>query len=107
MSEQALNEERAAIQTIAAVLGDSMKKMAFAEEAQQVAILGTASIVAALPETAQVPRERLAVVVNLLTSGRSEEFRQKVAQFIGMAVTVAQRLPDVMAAQEAAAARKN
>ena len=46
MSEQTQTEDRAAIQTIAAVLGDSMKKVALAEEAQQVAILGTAAIVA-------------------------------------------------------------
>jgi hypothetical protein len=107
MSEQTELEERAAIQTIAAVLGDSMQRIAFAEEAQQVAIFGTASIVASLPETAQVSRERLIAVISLLTNGRSEEFRKKVAQFVGTAVTVSQRLPEVMAAQEAAAAKQN
>jgi hypothetical protein len=107
MSEQTQTEDRAAIQTIAAVLGDSMKKVALAEEAQQVAILGTAAIVACLPETAQIPRDRLAAVVGLLSNGRSDEFRAKIAQFIGMAVTVSQRLPDVLAAQEAAKAKKN
>ena len=107
MSEQTQTEERAAIQTIAAVLGDSMKKIALTEEAQQVAILGTAAIVACLPETALIPRDRLAAVIGLLSNGRSDEFRSKIAQFIGMAVTVSQRLPDVLAVQEAAKAKKN
>ena len=107
MSEQTNREERAAIQTVAAALGESMRRVAFAEEAQQVAILGTASIVACLPETAQIPRERLAAVVSLLTSGQSDDFRRKVAEFIGTAVTVSQRLPEVVAAQQASLAKKN
>jgi predicted class III extradiol MEMO1 family dioxygenase len=107
MSEQTQSEDRAAIQTIAAVLGDSMRKVATAEEAQQISILGTAAIVACLPETAQIPRERLAAVIGLLSHGRSKEFRTRLAQFIGMAVTVSQRLPEIVAAQEAAKATKN
>jgi hypothetical protein len=107
MSEQIQTDDRAAIQTIAAVLGDSMKKVATAEEAQQIAILGTAAIVACLPGTGQIPPERLAAVVGLLSNGRSQDFRNRIAHFIGMAVTVSQRLPDIVAAQEAAKATKN
>jgi hypothetical protein len=107
MSEQTRSEDRLAIQTVAAVLGDSMKKVATAEEAQQVAILGTAAIVACLPGTAQISRESLAAVVGLLAKGRSDEFRQQIAKFIGMAVMVSKHLPEILAAQEAAKAVKN
>jgi hypothetical protein len=107
MSKPTQSDDRAAIQTVAAVLGDSMKKIATAEEAQQVAILGIASVVACLPGVAEVSRDRLAAVIGLVTHGRDQEFRNKVAQFVGMAVTVSQRLPEIVAAQEAAKATKN
>jgi hypothetical protein len=106
MSEQAQNEERVAIQAVAAVLGDSLKKVASADESQQIAILGTAAIVACLPGVADIPRDRLAAVVGILSQGRSEEFRKRIVQFIGMSVTVSERLPDIVAKAKAARAKK-
>jgi len=102
----AINEERVAIQAVAAVLGDSLKKVASADESQQIAILGTAAIVACLPGVADIPRERLAAVIGILSQGRSEEFRKRIAQFIGMSVTVSARLPEIVAQQKAARAKK-
>jgi hypothetical protein len=106
MSEQAQNEERVAIQAVAAVLGDSLKRVASADESQQIAILGTAAIVACLPGVADIPRDRLAAVVGILSQGRSEEFRKRIVQFIGMSVTVSERLPDIVAKAKAARAKK-
>jgi predicted class III extradiol MEMO1 family dioxygenase len=106
-AQESTNKERVAIQALAGTLGSSMKSMAASSEAQQIAILGVAAIVACLPETAKISQERLTAALALMAHGRSKDFTKKLAQFIAMGVATSREIPDVMEKIKAYKATKN
>ena len=81
--------------------------MAASSEAQQIAILGVAAIVACLPETAKISEERLTAALALMAHGRSKDFTEKLARFIAMGVATAREVPDVVEKIKAHKATKN
>ena len=97
MSEQTQTNpsDRVAIQAIAGGLGSSMKSIAATADAQQVAILGVAAILACLPDTAKIPQDRLTAALALLTHGRSKAFTEKLAKFIATGVATSRQIPEV------------
>jgi len=105
--EQSNTKERIAIQALAGTLGSSMKSMAASSEAQQIAILGVAAIVASLPETAKISEERLTAALALMAHGRSKDFTEKLARFISMGVATSREIPDVVEKIKAFKATKN
>jgi hypothetical protein len=108
MSEAAQNTtERLAIQALAGTLNGSMQAMATTAEVQQIAILGIGAILACLPDTAKIPQEHLSAALAMLTQGRSKEFADKLANFMGTAVAASRMIPAVAAKIEATAASKN
>jgi len=109
MSDATANSttERLAIQTLASTLNSSMQAMATTAEVQQIAILGLGAVIACLPETAQIPQERLSAALGMLAQGRSKEFADKLANFMGTVMTASRVIPGLAAKIEAAAATKN
>lgn len=105
--EQFNAKERVAIQALAGTLGASMRSVAASSEAQQIAILGTAAIVACLPETAKISQERLTAALALMAHGRSKDFTEKLARFIAMGVATSREIPDVVEKIKAHKAPKN
>ena len=105
MLEQNRGDDEAAFKALATMLGQSMKNLEIANETQEIAILGTAAIVACLVDTGKIPTERLGAVVGLLTQGRAEVYRKKVTDFISLTVTVSKKLPQALAAQKLAMAK--
>ncbi len=105
MSEQNQGNDEAAFRALATTLGQSMKRMEIANEAQEIALLGTAAVVACLVDTGKIPTDRLAAVVGLLTQGQAEIYRKRVTDFISLTVTVSKKLPEALAAQKLAAAK--
>jgi hypothetical protein len=104
MSEQIKGDDAAAIQALSVMLDQSMKSMEVTNDTQEIAILGAAAIVACLADTGKIPTDRLAAIVGLLTLGRHETYRKQVTDFVSLAVTVAKRLPEAVAAHRLAAA---
>jgi hypothetical protein len=84
-----------------------MRAMSTTAEAQQVAILSLGAIIACLPGTAEIPKERLGAAVALLGKGRSKEFTDKLANFMGAAVTASRMIPPIADKIAAAKAAKN
>jgi hypothetical protein len=105
--EQANTKERIAIQALAGTLGHSMKNMAETTEAQQIAILSLAAIVACLPETTRIPQERLTAALALMAHGRSKDFTEKLARFIAMGIATSHEIPKVVEKIKAHKATKN
>jgi predicted class III extradiol MEMO1 family dioxygenase len=105
--EQTNTKERIAIQVLAGTLGSSMKDMAATNEAQQIAILGIAAIVACLPETAKIPQERLTAALALMAHGRSKDFTEKLARFIATGVATSREIPKVVEKIKVHKATKN
>jgi hypothetical protein len=105
MSEHNRGDDEAAFRALATMLGQSMKSLEITNEAQEIAILGTAAIAACLVDTGKIPTERLGAVVGLLTQGRAEIYRKKVTDFISLTVTVSKKLPQALAAQKLAMAK--
>jgi hypothetical protein len=102
-----ITTERLAIQALAGTLGGSVQTFAVTAEVQQIAILGIAAILAGLPETAKIPRDRLSAALVMLAHGRSKEFTQRLAAFISGIVVASRQVPAFAAQIEAATARKN
>ena len=109
MSEQteANSNERIAISALAGTIGTSMKSMAATAEAQQIALLGIAAIIACLPQTAAIPPERLTAALALLSHGRSPEFTQKLASFIATGIATSRQITEVAEKIKANNATKN
>jgi hypothetical protein len=105
MSEQIKGDDQAAIEALSTMLGESMNRMDVANEAQEIAILGTAAVMACLADTAKIPTDRLAAVIGLLTQGQAEYYRTKVTDFISLTVTISKQLPAALAARGLAARR--
>jgi hypothetical protein len=94
--------DRQSIDALAAMFGVTMKKIADANDAQQVAILALTAVMALLPDTAKVEPAKLGVVLELLTHGRPDrdKVRQQVANYVSLIVGVARKLPAVIAEAE-------
>jgi len=107
MSETNAINERLAIETLAGTLTSSMRAMSTTAEAQQIAILSLGAVIACLPGTAEIPKERLGAALALLTKGRSKEFTDKLANFMGAAITASQMIPPLADKIAAARATKN
>jgi hypothetical protein len=105
--QEQTSKERIVIQALAGTLGSSMKSMAATSEAQQIALLSIAAIVACLPETAKISEERLTAALALMAHGRSKEFTEKLARFIAMGVATAREIPDVVEKIKAHKATRN
>jgi hypothetical protein len=105
--QEQTNKERIVIQALVGTLGSSMKSMAATSEAQQIALLSIAAIVACLPETAKISEERLTAALALMAHGRSKEFTEKLARFIAMGVATAREIPDVVEKIKAHKATRN
>jgi hypothetical protein len=97
--------DRKAIETLATLFGASMKKVAGANESQQIAILALTAVVALSPATADIDPKRLAVVLEMLTKGRpdSEKVRKRVANYVGLLVGISRKLPELLAGLERSA----
>ena len=87
------------LETLAVVLGASMKQIAGANDAQQIAILALTAIVACSPTTASLDLEKLGVALKTLTMNRSdsEKVCKQVADYVSLIVGVSRKLPDVLA----------
>jgi hypothetical protein len=99
MSEQIKGDDQAAIQALSTMLGESMKRMEITNEAQEIALLGTAAVMACLADTAKIPTDRLAAIIGLLTQGQAEHYRKKVTYFISLTVTISKQLPAALASR--------
>lgn len=93
----------AAIQGLSMVFGGTVKQLVGNAESQQVAILALTSILALLPGVAEIDPKRLAVVVQALTQNRNDadQIRQRIAAYVSMVVSMANKLPEVIAETEA------
>jgi hypothetical protein len=109
MSEAAasVSIEGLAIQAVTGTFSDALRTLAITEEVQQIGILGLTALLVSLPETAEIPPERLANALLLLARGRSKGFGEKLAAFMHGIVAGARRVPAVAAEMRAAAAKKN
>lgn len=101
----------AAIHGLTMIFGDTVKHLAKNAEAQQTAILAMTAMIALLPGAGQIDPARLAVAVQTLTRGRKDgdEARKNIAAYVSMVVSMANKLPEMMAELEtanAAAAQK-
>ncbi|WP_398480639.1 hypothetical protein [Tardiphaga sp.] len=96
-----------AIHGLSMVFGDSVKHLAHMADAQQVAIMSMTAVLAMLPGTAQIDATRLAVIVQALTKGRkdADQMRERVATYVSMIVSLANKLPEVVEKVEAEKAK--
>jgi hypothetical protein len=88
------------------IMGDAGKKLIGQTEAQQIALMALKSIVVASPVTATLNQDRLAAVLYSLggaTPGAAPMLK-KVSAYLGMLVTMAQKLPELEAEAKALAA---
>ena len=94
-----------AIQGLSMIFGASVKQLVANAESQQVAILALTSMLALLPGVAEIDPKRLAVVVQALTQGRkdADQVRERIAAYVSMVVTMANKLPEVIAEADAKA----
>jgi hypothetical protein len=92
--EVSKEDEVNAIKALSGVFSQSMTQLTTASNDQMLAIMGTAALVACLPETRDIPPQRIGAIINLLSKGRpdAEAFRQKLAQFVAMLMTMSKRL---------------
>ncbi len=92
-----------AIHGLSMVFGDTVKHLVTMADSQQVAILSTTAILAMLPGVGQIDPTRLAVIVQALTQGRkdADPMRERIATYVSMVVSLANKLPDVVAEMEA------
>ena len=95
----------AAIQGLSMIFGDTVKQLVGNAESQQVAILALTSMMALLPGTAEIDAKRLAVVVQALTQNRkdADQIRERIATYVSMVVSMANKLPEVIAEADAKA----
>jgi hypothetical protein len=93
-----------AIHGLSLVFGDSVRHLAQMSDSQQVAILSMTAILALLPGTAQIDATRLALVVQALTKGRkdADQVRERIAAYVSMVVSIANKLPELAAEVDAA-----
>jgi hypothetical protein len=99
MSEISTDDTTTA-RALATVFSRSITELTAVADEQMLAIGATAAVVACLPETAQIPPERIAAVINLLARQRqdSEAHRQKLARFVGAIMSTARMLQEREAA---------
>jgi hypothetical protein len=92
-----------AIQALSMVFGGTVKQLVGNAESQQVAILALTSILALLPGVAEIDPKRLAVIVQALTQNRkdSDQIRERIAAYVSMVVSMANKLPEVIAEADA------
>ena len=92
-----------AIQGLSMIFGASVKQLVGTAESQQVAILALTSILALLPGVAEIDPKRLAVVVQALTQNRNDadQVRERIGAYVAMVVTLANKLPEVIAEADA------
>jgi hypothetical protein len=92
-----------AIQALSMVFGGTVKQLVGNAESQQVAILALTSILALLPGVAEIDPKRLAVIVQALTQNRkdADQIRERIAAYVSMVVSMANKLPEVIAEAEA------
>jgi len=83
-----------------------MRQLSHAAETQQTAILALTTILAVMAETGKLPADRLAVVASALTAGRADAdaAREKIAAYLSLVMNIAKKLPEILAANEAAVA---
>ena len=62
-------------------------------------------MMALLPGVAQIDAKRLAVIVQALTQGRkdADQVRERIATYVSMVVSMANKLPEVIAEADAKA----
>jgi hypothetical protein len=94
-----------AIQGLSIIFGDTVKQLVANAESQQVGILALTSMMALVPGVAQIDAKRLAVVVQALTQGRkdADQIRERIATYVSMVVSMANKLPEVIAEADAKA----
>jgi hypothetical protein len=94
-----------AIQGLSMIFGASVKQLVGNAESQQVAILALTSMLALLPGVAEIDPKRLGVVVQALTQNRNdaEKLRDRIAAYVSMVVSMANKLPEVIAEADAKA----
>ena len=99
MAEVNKEDEGNAIKALSGVFSRSMSQLATASNDQMLAIMGMAALVACLPETRAIPPQRIGAILTLMSQGRpdAEAFKQKLAQFIAMVMTMSRRLADAEA----------
>lgn len=92
-----------AIQALSLVFGGTVKQLVGTAEAQQVAMLALTSILAVLPGVAEIDPKRLAVIVQALTQNRkdADQVRERIAAYVSMVVSMANKLPEVVAEVDA------
>jgi len=105
--EVSKQDEVNAIKALSGVFSQSMTQLATASNDQMLAIMGTAALVACLPETRDIPPQRIGAIINLLSKGRpdAEAFKQKLAQFVAMIMTASSRLAEAESAGKPSAAK--
>lgn len=89
----------AAIQHLSLLFGDTVKQLVGISDSQQVAILAATSILALMPNVADIDVGKMAMIVQALTRGRkdAEQICERVAAYTTMIMTVADMLPGIMA----------
>jgi hypothetical protein len=97
------NSTDSAIQGLSIIFGDTVKQLVANAESQQVGILALTSMMALVPGVAQIDAKRLAVVVQALTQGRkdADQIRERIATYVSMVVSMANKLPEVIAEADA------
>jgi len=87
--------------TIAGAVTSSLDAMAQRNQVANAALMGLTTILAAMPETAQLRPERVAAVLGVVL-GNNTAMQQEVANFITGVINTAREVPKAMAAAEAA-----
>jgi hypothetical protein len=98
-----------AIHGLSMVFGDTVKHLATMADSQQVAILATTAIMAMLPGVGKIDPTQLAVVVQALTQSRKDgdPIRERITTYVSMVVSLAEKLPEVVAEMEAKSGKKS
>lgn len=83
---------------LAALIIGAFKQFNTSNEAMQIGLLGMASVLALLPDTAKIDAERLAVVLEALTANNpnAENLKPRIAAYVSMIVSIAKELPSAM-----------
>jgi hypothetical protein len=106
MVEVTKADEVNAIQALSGIFTQSVTQLATTSQDQTMAIMGVAALIACIPDTREIPPQRIGAIINLLAQGRpdAEAFKQKLAQFVAMILTASTRLTEAEAALKAGAA---
>lgn len=98
--------DKDAMAALTRILGDAGKKLIGQTEAQQIALMALTAIVVASPATAALSQDRLAAVLYALGGATPEAAPtiKKVSAYLGMLVTMAQKLPALEAEAKSLAA---